>query len=280
MASALLWLAKRIYFATPWRRVRQFYFDAFALLMRNRRAAVDLDGMRFDLDLGESIDLRLFLRQFEPEVVAALRRETKPGMTAVDIGANIGAHTMLLATLVGPAGRVLAFEPTDYAWKKLQRNLALNNIPWITSVKAALSDEPADGRAVDFRASWRTEGGRRGDGTSIVDFIRLDDWCRDHGVARIDIVKIDVDGNEYPVLTGALEILSRSLPVFVMEAGWPHFADASRNPFLLLEGMGYTFRDLFSGKRLQLDELRSHFPEYDPGMTQSTNILAEPPGRA
>jgi len=279
MRTTLLSLAKRIYFATPLRSIRGIYFDSFAWLVRNRHAIADLDGMTFDLDLGESIDLRLYLRRFEPEVAAALRREARPGMTALDIGANVGAHTLLLASLVGPSGRVIAFEPTDYAWQKLRRNLSLNRMPWITAVKAALADCDVGGQRVDFRASWRTDGGRH-DGESIVDFVRLDDWCAENGVTKIDLVKVDVDGNEYPAFAGARAILARSRPVVVMEVVSPHFDDPDRNPLRVLEELGYEFCDLRDGTKLSIDDLRCQLPQCDPGMTVSTNVLAIPMGRA
>ena len=273
MRSSLLSIAKRTYHATSSQSLRKMYYDLFARLVRNRHAIVEVDGARFELDLGEDIDLRLYLHQFEPDVAAALRRETKPGMTVIDIGANIGAHTMLLASLVGPQGRVIAFEPTDYGWRKLQRNLSLNTISWIVPVKAALSDRHVPEQRVDFRASWRTEGGRK-DGESIVDFLRLDDWCAERGINSIDVIKIDVDGNEYSALLGARSIVSRSLPRFVMEAMWVHFADDARNPFRFLQDLGYSFHDLRTREGLSLAELRARLPEHDPGLTASTNVLA------
>src|SRR6266542_2369528 len=223
MNETTLSVARRLYRALPLLSVRQVCFRTFARLVRGRRKVVDLDGLCYELELGETIDLCLYLRQFELEVAAALRQETKPGMTVLDVGANVGAHTILLASLVGPTGRVIAFEPTDFGWRKLQRNVSLNRMPWITTVKAALADRELAGQRVDFRASWRTDGGRRDD-ESVVDFVRLDEWCRHHGVGRIDLIKLDVDGNEYGVFAGSLQTLSHSLPIIVMEAVSPHFA--------------------------------------------------------
>jgi Protein-L-isoaspartate(D-aspartate) O-methyltransferase (PCMT) len=77
------------------------------------RCEVTRDGLRCDLDLSQAIDLTIFvLGRFEPSTVAAFRRYVKPGATVLDIGANIGVHTLQLARLVGPQGRVLSFEPT------------------------------------------------------------------------------------------------------------------------------------------------------------------------
>ena len=84
-------------------------------------------GVRWRLDLTEGIDLSIYLLgAFEPATVKLYRRLVKPGDVVLDIGANIGAHVLPLAVLVGDAGRVIAFEPTRYACRKLQANLALN----------------------------------------------------------------------------------------------------------------------------------------------------------
>ena len=57
-----------------------------------------------------------------------MRKLVSPGSLVLDIGANIGAHTLHLSKLVGPSGRVMAFEPTDFAFRKLRRNLELNPV--------------------------------------------------------------------------------------------------------------------------------------------------------
>src|ERR1700744_4645117 len=100
---------------------------ARALFWRPDRQVGVSDGVRFDLDLAEGIDFAIYLGGvFERGTAQALSRLVEPSSLVVDIGANIGAHTLRLARLVGPQGRVLAFEPTDFAFQKLQRNLALN----------------------------------------------------------------------------------------------------------------------------------------------------------
>src|ERR1700730_160433 len=84
-------------------------------------------GLRWELDLSEGIDLTVFVfGRFENETAKALAKIIRPGAIVLDIGANIGAHTLPLAQLVGPNGKVYAFEPTKYAFDKLKQNLALN----------------------------------------------------------------------------------------------------------------------------------------------------------
>jgi hypothetical protein len=85
-------------------------------------------GLRWMLDLDEGIDFSIFLLgSFEPDAVRCFEKRIKPGDVVLDIGANIGAHTLRLARLVGSSGRVLAFEPTIYAYAKLRSNLELKS---------------------------------------------------------------------------------------------------------------------------------------------------------
>src|ERR1700680_1562623 len=97
------------------------------LLGRTDREIVVRDGVTYDVDLSQGIDFAIYLGNiYERQTRAALRRLVSPSSLVLDIGANIGAHTLHLAQLVGPTGRVIAFEPTDYAYRKLTRNLELN----------------------------------------------------------------------------------------------------------------------------------------------------------
>src|SRR5215203_3293686 len=98
-----------------------------ALRGRTDQQIVVRDCITYDLDLTQGIDFAIYLGgMFERNTAIALGKLTKPASLVLDIGANIGAHTLRLAKLVGPEGRVMAFEPTDFAFRKLRRNLELN----------------------------------------------------------------------------------------------------------------------------------------------------------
>jgi hypothetical protein len=84
------------------------------LLGRTDRQIVVRGGITYDLDLSQGIDFAIYLGgMFERGTANALSKLTMPGSLVLDIGANIGAHTLRLANLVGPNGRVVAFEPTE-----------------------------------------------------------------------------------------------------------------------------------------------------------------------
>lgn len=276
MGRPLVRFARSVYDLLP-RPVRVAAVAAMSRLMSRRRVTATLDGVTFDLDLGEVIDVNLYLNNYEREVAAAIDRWTKPGMTVLDIGANIGAHALHLAKLVGPSGRVIAFEPTDFAFAKLKRNVALNPSLRVEPVKVALSDHTRSATGVDFRASWRTDGSRR-DGLSTVDFVRLDDWLAANGVERIDLMKIDIDGHEYPMFAGGTATFARWRPRLLMEAVGPHFNDDARNPYRILESLGYTFNELKSGEPVTVEQMRDRLPRNETDhISLSMNVLASPP---
>jgi FkbM family methyltransferase len=267
-------LAHIIYRNTPSIRLRKIYFNIYTYLVKNRRLIASVDGINFDLELGELIDVALYLGKFEPTVVAAIKQFCRPGMIVFDIGANIGAHALRLADIVGDKGHVYAFEPTTIAYTKLENNLALNSRLNVSLFRLALADQAQSMRTISFRSSWRTDGSQK-DSTCNVDFVRLDDWAESNHISRVDIIKLDVDGNEFGVLSGGKSLLTRYQPIFIMEMVGPHFADSSRNPFLLLESIGYHFSNIDTGvKYSNVIEMSYLISSDDLGMTTSINILA------
>ena len=191
-------------------------------------AIVERNGIRYQLDLNEGIDFSIYLLgAFEPGTQKTLQKLVKPGDTVFDIGANIGSHTLGIAKSVGSSGKVYAFEPADFAFAKLKRNLALNPELQARTYPqqiffAASSTEPLER---EIYASWPLEG----DGTVhpkhrgrlvTTEHARvesLDNFVIREGITRLDLIKMDVDGHELPVLQGANDTLRRFQPTLVME---------------------------------------------------------------
>ena len=274
MGSLLVNAGSLIWRVTPSRTVRELYLRAFLRLVRNRRKIASVEGMTFDLDLGEMIDACLLLQRFERDVAEVIDKLCEPGSVVLDIGANIGAHALRFARAVGPEGQVLAFEPTDFAFRKLEKNISLNSFSSISSFHLALSDENRKAQEIRFRSSWRTDG-KSVERRTTVDFARLDDWLEQHQIDRVDIVKIDVDGNEFPVFNGARRMLEQFRPLVIMEVGAWHFQDPERNPVAVLEDLGYSFWDAKRKSRYSnLEEIRAELPAQDTEMGFSINVIA------
>ena len=220
-------------------------------------------GLTWGLDLSEGIDLAIFVfGQFESETAKSLERLVQAGAVVLDIGANIGAHTLPLARLVGPNGKVYAFEPTDYAFGKLKQNIELN--PGLASQIVAEQLRLTGPDAADpgeIYSSWKVAGQEPrhqkhlGIAKSIVGAraISLDEYWKKTGLQRLDFIKLDVDGFEVDVLRGGSETLRRYHPSICMELS-PYVLEergASLAELLAqLRDGGYRLLDLAAGSAI------------------------------
>lgn len=200
-----------------------------SVLGRDDHVVVRRGGASWALDLGEGIDFSIWLLgSFERSSRAAYARLVEPGATVLDIGANVGAHTLPLARRVGAQGRVVAFEPTASAFAKLQRNVGLN--PELASrvrlERMALGELRDTAAPAQLYSSWplrqaaaaqhashrgvlaATEGARA---------TTLDAFLEAAGIERVDFIKLDVDGHECSVLRGAAATLSAHRPHLLVE---------------------------------------------------------------
>lgn len=105
------------------------------------RSVVDYDdGLLFHCDTQSFLEWYIFFYgAFRPEVSKLINRMLRPGQVAIDIGANVGMHSVIMANRVGPTGHVVVFEPDPHPMGRLRRNMALNGIDWVTTVEAAVS---------------------------------------------------------------------------------------------------------------------------------------------
>jgi FkbM family methyltransferase len=166
----------------------------------------------FELDLEDFIQRQIYLGTFEPHETRLVKRHLRPGMTFVDVGANVGYYTALAARQVaGRGGRVIAFEPSPYAFDKLN-SMALNNkLEHVTAVHAGLSDEAGQRRlylGVGFNNHSPTMVAHENATVTEIVVVSLDDEMERLGIERIDLIKIDVEGHEPKVLAGAKRLLS------------------------------------------------------------------------
>lgn len=187
-------------------------------------------GVKWSLDLREGIDLAIYLNVYEPETLNSFQSLIKPGDVVLDIGANIGAMTLPLAKAVGEIGQVISFEPTTWAYEKLQRNLTLN--PQLTTRVQAeqimLLDRGENPPALVY-SSWDLTAEvdknpsihplHQGKlmTTDGVQGISLDEYCEQQRIEKIDLIKLDVDGYELTVLNGARKTLRKYRPKIIME---------------------------------------------------------------
>lgn len=191
-----------------------------------------------------SVRLRLLKKSLRHDVFATLiRRLARPGAVAVDIGANRGVYTWLLASRVGGTGRVHAIEPYPANVRRLAK-LARRR-PRITVHPVAASDRNgvADlyvpryaGHEIDALA---TLGSYEQDGETLrVPVWPLDDLLAEE-VAPVDIVKCDVEGHEEAVLDGGWGVIESSRPALLFELEQRHRSTPLAETFDRLISVGY-----------------------------------------
>ena len=209
---------------------------------------------------------------WEPHVARVIQTYVVPGSTAVDVGAYIGTHAMLMGRLVGSAGTVYAFEPQRKVYRELVQNVALNGMEDVVApLRLALGNQsavievnrpsvidvagPAAGAAA---VPVLVESGVGvGAGGDKAERRPLDDF----GLTNVSLVKIDVEGHENSVLEGAGRTIAENRPVVVLEimggvavypgAHWVNLPEANPEQlesihatWRLLERHGYEVRPI------------------------------------
>lgn len=222
----------------------------------------------------DSILCRLiYCDRFEWRERQFLKNYLKPGDIFVDAGANIGLFTLIASRLVGPGGKVVAFEPCTKTFDRLAGNVELNRMNNVQCFQMALSERSGQiqmNLSLDGYDAWNSMAPPHAGiafATETVNAVTWDDFVHEHDlVGRATFMKIDVEGWESHVLAGGVEKLSRKdAPVLQVE-----FTDAASESagttcqalYQQLKGLGYQMF-LYDEKsnRIIPDPLREHYPD-------------------
>ena len=241
------------------------YFEA-----RSGGRIYEVNGFRMVLP---ETDVGLGIRGFSERFVTDyVQRTVKPGMRLVDVGAHVGYYTLLSSRLVGDSGQVFAFEPEPVNAAMLKENLRLNACSNVVIVPKAVTDRTG---VVELGLASCNSGGHAvvrqtlgAQGTSqriAVDAVSLDHYFELRGVGTVDVIKLDIEGNEYFALKGmigllrdnqSLQVVMEYTPELIMSAGAS--LDA---PLRLMTGLGFEIREIGrSIERLSAEALLRKYP--------------------
>jgi FkbM family methyltransferase len=169
---------------------------------------------RHDIFIGQAVDV---YGEYVPEEARFLRALVKPGDNVIEVGANMGAHTVGLAKAIAP-GLMVAFEPQPNLYALLQAQIALNHLSNVRALNAGCSDCAAELNITryDYLEDGNFGGCTLGDGDGdLVAVVRLDDVIATD--REIRLIKIDVEGMEEAVIRGGIELIKRCKPLLYVE---------------------------------------------------------------
>ena len=188
---------------------------------------------RHDIYIGRSLDR---YGEFSEEEVDLMRQFLRPGHLVIEVGANIGSHTVPLAKTVGATGRVIAFEPQRIVYQTLCANVAINSLTNVYCRCEAVGDRPGVVNiptldySKDNNFGGLSLGGEYpGEPATVVTIDQLE-------LPRCDLLKADVEGMELSVLQGARQTLDRFHPILYLENDRP---DKSPQLIEYLLSIGY-----------------------------------------
>jgi len=198
---------------------------------------------------GSALDQELIYNEFEEMEMKFVKKLLRRHMTVVDVGAHHGLYTLLASKCVGWDGHVVAIEPSPRECARLEKHLRLNRCSNVELVPYAAGEDPgeADFYLVNGFHDWcnslRPPAIKESAGTVRVQVRRLDDILSELEISKVDLVKLDVEGAELPVLYGATKLLQRKSPpamlVEVQDVRTRQWGYASREILQFLMRMDY-----------------------------------------
>lgn len=207
-------------------------------MFRGRDATIQQGvGKGLKFNTGDS-NVGYVLGTAEPQLQEAFARAIRPGMVVYDVGANVGFHAVLACKLVGPSGRVFAFEPLPENFKTLQHNFQLNRFDHAKAFDLALGD--SDGHAElqlaedPNWASLRRDDDGQSYGSVRVEVRSLDSLIESDKLPDPDVMKIDIESGETLMLPGARETIARAKPLLFID-----LHGTNREVADFLEPLGY-----------------------------------------
>jgi FkbM family methyltransferase len=220
------------------------------------------DGTYLALDSRHAAERWLmYAGDYQPALTAVLKQRTRPGYFCLDIGANLGFYTIKFGRWVLPGGRVAAFEANPVLAGRIAHNADLNRFSHVSVIDRAVHNQPGpltfyvasspgkssiDSRRVSDPAQQIT-----------VQAITVDEFMAESGWQRLDVIKLDIEGNDCNALLGAQRALKRFQPFIVFEYWYNTPPATAEAAFSLLTNLGYKLHVLVPDGQQSLFDWRA-----------------------
>jgi FkbM family methyltransferase len=164
------------------------------------------------------------------------------GSIVLDVGANIGITSIIAASLL-PRSSVIAFEPGERNYQLLRKNIAANNCHTIQPFRCAIGDQDLDRIGFRENSAWGCIDSSRPPNADDPPCTTIDTFLQQHSpLGRVSALKVDVEGFELNVLTGARNLIARQSPIVYLELNtWCLTTYGDINPYRLLEFIAENF---------------------------------------
>ncbi len=261
--------------------------DRLNRLFAAEQTTFDLSGVgRLTLDLTIGMQQHIYwagLSRDDARILRLARAVLPPDGVFLDIGANVGLHTLAVARHLAGGGAVIAFEPHPVNHRLLLHNIQQNHLRHVIAENLGLAEAPATltGAASANGGNWSLAS--RGEHRFEVKLVRLDDYLQANPLPRLDLMKIDVEGAEVRVLRGARKTLERFRPLIVFEVCPAWLAKMQTSPtelFAELVGHGYSIHALPPGRQLVWNHRIKVGDLVGLGADAFVNLVAVPPSSA
>jgi FkbM family methyltransferase len=193
-----------------------------------REAVLRHGGFKLPCDISEMLQRQFYYFGtyfLEDEILACWENQARSAQTVFDIGANAGIFS-LAALAVNPSAKVHAFEPTPEIAARLRATVAMNGLSNLTVNEVAVGDHDGDATLRRWRGVGNNNEGMNfiatdgSDGEPVL-LASLDRYCADRNIERIDLLKIDIQGNEPKAFAGAARLLrERRIGTIFSELSW------------------------------------------------------------
>jgi FkbM family methyltransferase len=260
--------------------VRKIFNRAYSLV-QGPGFIIPVGEFKMLLDEKDTLGLSLG-RAHEPHITKLAKKQINEGDTVVDIGANIGYFTLIFSKLVGPKGKVFAFEPDPTNFSILKENILLNKCLNIVPLQKAVSEYSQKGTLYlneenrgDHRIFDSGDNRKKIDGIEITN---LDDYFKNH--KKINFIKMDTQGCEILALRGMRKIIEENKEIKILSEFWPNgFNKAKTNPkefFDILREYGFCFfeNSEIGDELIPIKNTQSFLENYSQGEEDAASVFS------
>lgn len=224
------------------------------------------------------LDAQIYVyKKYETHILKEIMNHVHDGDTVIDIGANIGHHSLFMSRLVGENGKVVAFEPITYIREQFEKSIRLNNMKNIVVESVAIGEKESTEKihfnegSVASSSIVNSYGSNKGEDIHVV---TLDSFS-----LTPSFIKLDIEGYELFALKGGEQTISRNRPVILMEYSPIYYRASNKTHseeiISFFHKHNYDIYDIEDGMKKITDD-NNFIYSFDEGLRSQTNIICVP----